>query len=181
MEIWVMEAELSAIGARLWLHSPALGSGFCLLAVVWGMLRRAWLRAKEQRQDRRVRAELEAYARLDARLPEDGDPKALGKRVCKVVAQFSVFRQVAMLGREADGRLFVAASEGMDDRTVEALNGWGERAVRVGAGVSRGLGEVGMRSGVRMAAVVKPSTPSFALDVSPKPKGTAFAHRRKRC
>jgi signal transduction histidine kinase len=177
MEIWVMEAELSAIWVRLLLPWLALGLGFCLLVMVLGLMRRARLRAAEQRHDRRVRAELEAYARLDTRLPEDGDPKVLGKRVCKVVAQVSPFRRVAMLGRETDGRLIVAASAGMDDRLVEALNGWGERAASAGAGVSRGLGEVGMRSGVRMAVGLKPWTRSFLLDLTPKDVGTLLGGR----
>ena len=38
--------------------------------------------AGERVREQRVRAELETYARLDARLPVDGDIEALGKRVC---------------------------------------------------------------------------------------------------
>ena len=95
--------------------------------------------AGERVREQRVRAELETYARLDARLPVDGDVEALGKRVCQAVAETSSFGRVAMLVRDADGRLYVTASSGMDDRMVQALDGWCGRVVKMQPGaVTRG-------------------------------------------
>ena len=95
--------------------------------------------AGERVREQRVRAELETYARLDARLPVDGDIEALGKRVCRAVAETSSFGRVAMLVRDADGRLYVTASSGMDDRMVQALDGWCGRVVKMQPGaVTRG-------------------------------------------
>jgi signal transduction histidine kinase len=95
--------------------------------------------AGERLREQRVRAELETYARLDARLPVDGDVRALGKRVCQAVAETSSFGRVAMLVRDADGRLYVTASSGMDDRMVQALDGWCGRVVKMQPGaVTRG-------------------------------------------
>src|SRR5579859_5793721 len=123
MEIWSMETRLGRFGEWMMQHWPTVGAALCAVAVVWEMVRHARLRAANQRRDHRVRVELEAYGRLDARLPEDGDLKALGKRVCRVVAEVSAFRKVAMLVKDAEGRLPVVGSAGMDDLTVEALNG----------------------------------------------------------
>jgi signal transduction histidine kinase len=95
--------------------------------------------AGERLREQRVRAELETYARLDARLPVDGDVRALGKRVCQAVAEASSFGRVAMLVRDADGRLYVTASAGMDDRMVGALDRWCGRVVKMQPGaVARG-------------------------------------------
>ena len=95
--------------------------------------------AGERLREQRVRVELETYARLDARLPVDGDVLALGKRVCLAVAEASSFGRVAMLVRDADGRLYVTASAGMDDRMVGALDGWCRRVVKMQPGaVTRG-------------------------------------------
>ena len=76
-----------------------------------------------------------------------------------------------MLTRDAEGRLFVTGSIGMDDLTVEALNGWGERAK--GPRLSECLGAERdgshRRSGQRQAArrgAVKPWTRSFGLELS---------------
>ena len=88
----------------------------------------------------RIREELETYARLDATAAGGmGMCCALGMRVCRVVAEASAFRRVAMLVRDADGRLYVAASAGMDDRTVAALDRWCRRVVKMQPGaVARG-------------------------------------------
>ena len=120
-----MEASFSRFGHRLALDWPVAGVAFCALAVVWGLVRRARLHAAERMLDRRVLREMEAYAALDVRVPDGGDLRGVGIRVCRVVAEVSAFRRVAMLVRDGEGRLFVAGSAGMDDLTVEALNGWG--------------------------------------------------------
>ncbi|CAN5445693.1 hypothetical protein BH10ACI4_BH10ACI4_11970 [soil metagenome] len=88
------------------------------------------------RLDRRVRAELEAYARLEVR-SSDAD---LGERVCRAVVETSAFQQVAMLSQDEEGRLAVTAHLEMSAATVAALNGWGEQMLAVGPRLSRELG-----------------------------------------
>jgi signal transduction histidine kinase len=158
-----MEASFSRLGHRLAVDWPLVGALLCALAVAWGLVRRARLHASEQVRDRRVLREMEAYARLDARVPEGGDVRGLGIRVCRVVAEVSAFRRVAMLARDGEGRLFVAGSAGMDDLTVEALNGWGERWVRL-AGAGPGV-RAGMRSGAWAVPGLKAGTGSFVVEL----------------
>ena len=121
-------------------------SGATALSLLW---RAAGVRAEERERKARAHEELEAYAQLDARLPADGDVRVLGKRVCRVVVEKSAFRKAAMLERDADGRLFVAGSAGVDDVTVEALNDWGRRVVAVRSGVEPLAGQVGVEVGVK--------------------------------
>ena len=77
-------------------------------------------------------------------LPADGDGLELAKQVSRLVAEKSAFRRVAMLIRDAEGRLVVAASAGMDDMTVQSLNVWGDVVTAAerngGSGVRRGEG-----------------------------------------
>ena len=142
-----MEATFSGLGHRLAVDWPLAGAVFCALAVVWGLMRRSRLHASERMRDRRVLKEMEAYAALDVRVP-DGDVRGLGVRVCRVVAEVSAFRRVATMTRDAEGRLFVAGSAGMDDLTVAGLNRWGERWTRsAGAGGRAGGDEVGCVGG----------------------------------
>src|SRR5260370_37041435 len=60
--------------------------------------------------------------------------------------------------RDAEGKVIVAASAGMDDSTVQALNGWGEGVVAAerggGCGIRRGNGGLGVRVGGKSFAVV---------------------------
>ena len=53
------------------------------------------------------------------------------------------FGRVAMLVRDADGRLYVTASSGMDDRMVQASG----RLVRAGGEDAAGSGDTGLESG----------------------------------
>ena len=86
-----------------------------------------------------MREELEAYARVNTSLGVPGevmgrtDPaeaqKSLAKRICRVVAEKSVFPKVAMLLRNAEGRVMCMGSVGVDDLTLAKLQGWGEQVV----------------------------------------------------
>ncbi len=157
-----MEATFSGLGHRLTMDWPLAGAVFCALAVAWGLMRRSRLHASERMRDRRVLREMEAYAALDVRVP-DGDVRGLGVRVCRVVAEVSAFRRVAMMTRDAEGRLFVAGSAGMDDLTVAGLNRWGERWMRL-AGAGPGV-RAGMRSGAWAVPGLKAGTRSFVLEL----------------
>ncbi|MCU1226464.1 MAG: histidine kinase [Edaphobacter sp.] len=137
----------------------------CLVTTVWAAVSMWLLRvrgrfhAKEMQQNRRIREEIETYARLDARLPPDGDIGELATRICQVVAKKSVFYRVAMLVRDTERGLYVAGSLGMDAMTVKALHALGERVVegesKGGAGPLRGDGDgSGMRVAMQSFAVV---------------------------
>jgi signal transduction histidine kinase len=142
-----------------------VGGHWVCVPVTVGLGGAEWLRrlrervqAEERRRDRRIREEIEAYSRLDVRLAPDGDMSLLSKAVCELVVDKSPFRRAAVLGRDAEGRLYVAGSAGMDDATVAALHHWGERVVeeerKGGEGARRGDGGVGVRVGTRSFAVV---------------------------
>ena len=158
-----MEASFSRLGHRLAVDWPMAGAVFCVLAVAWGLVRRSRLHASERMRDRSVLREMEAYAALDVRVPEGGDVRGLGLRVCRVVAEVSAFRRVAMMTRDAEGRLFVAGSAGMDDLTVGGLNAWGERWMRLAA--TGPAVRAGMRSGAWAVPGLKAGTRSFVLEL----------------
>jgi signal transduction histidine kinase len=153
-----MGVVLSAMGREMSLHWRGLLE-ICSFAVVLGL---AWCRMQwgeaERRRDQRHRSELEAYAQLDARLPQDDDIGDLARRVCLLVTEMSPFRRVGMLVRDPESRLSVAGSVGMEDTIVKALNALGERVVEAeragGAGARRGDGGLGVRIGSRCFAVV---------------------------
>jgi signal transduction histidine kinase len=167
-----METVLFDLRQGIMAHRQAIGWAVGGTATLFELTRRAIALKAERRVDRRIRAELEAYARLNARMPDDGDVRALGQRVCQVVAAVSPFCTVAMLAREADGRLFVAADVGMEASLVDALNQWGERTMRVGPRLRResaeegGAGDrSGRASGMREAAGVKAWTRSLIVQL----------------
>jgi len=129
---------------------PHLAFGALVLvlgAETWALWQRLRASMAERNRERRGREEMEAYIRLDARVGRDGDVRALGRKVCSVVAARSAFGRVAMLVRDAEGRLYVAASEGMDEATVAAVETWAARAVE-----RERAGGAGMSGGVRMGA-----------------------------
>ena len=143
------------------LIAPAL-AGVALVGVESSDLCGCWIfacrcGAGRRRRERRIEEELAAYARLDMRLPADGDGLELARRVSRLVAEKSAFRRVAMLVRDAEGRLVVAASAGMDDATVQSLNAWGDVVTAAerngGSGVRRGEGGLGVRVGGKSFAV----------------------------
>lgn len=167
-----MDTFLFELKEGILAHRQAVGWAVGGAATLFELTRRAIALRAERRVDRRIRAELEAYARLDARMPEDGDVRALGRRVCQVIAGVSPFRTVAMLAREADGRLFVAADLGMKASLIDALNQWGERTMRVGPRLRRESAEgggardrSGRASGMREAAGVKAWTRSLIVQL----------------
>jgi len=143
-----------------------------VLCGVWVVVKRLQVLLEERWCDQRVRAELEAYARLEVEVAEDGDARERARRVCRVVAEVSVFHRVAMMVSDAEGRLIVEASAGMDEATVEALNGWGVGTARVRPEWRKEEGErdwlrgrerrgAGARSGLG----VKAGTRSFLLGI----------------
>ncbi len=104
----------------------------------WAMRRQARRQAVERVRERRMREELEAYARLDTsmaqgmhgRVDQVQAAKSLATRVCRTVAEKSTFRRVMMLLRNADGRLRCVGSIGVDDLTLTAVERWAEQAMR---------------------------------------------------
>lgn len=149
--LWQGSGEI----ARNWLWPGAV---VCMAGIVWLKGRKQWLQEGARRRAMRAREELEAYSALDIRLPADGDVNTLALRVCSVVKQKSLFHRVAMLVRDAEGRMVVAGSVGMDEQTIDALRLWGKQVVeseRSGvAGCRRGDGGLGVRVGRKSFAVV---------------------------
>ena len=66
-----MDFDFGRSGGQLSLYWPLAGALLCVAAVVWGLLRRMNLLDAERRRERRLREELEAYARLDVRVSEN--------------------------------------------------------------------------------------------------------------
>jgi len=129
---------LLGTNAAVWTWLAACG-GAVLAAGLYAaaMRRQAKVQAAERGRERRMREELEAYARLDATLAQ-GMPgrvdqvqasKALAMRVCRAVAEKSAFRRVMMLLRNAEGRLRCVGSIGVDDLTLAAVERWAEQVV----------------------------------------------------
>jgi signal transduction histidine kinase len=128
-----------------------------LLAVLtlayWSRRRQLKQVTLEHWRERRMREELEAYAQLDASTAHDlsvgADPveagKAMARRVCRTVAEKSIFPRVAMLLRNAEGRFVCMGWVGVDDLTVAALHGWAESVVED----ERGGAPRAIRSGTR--------------------------------
>src|SRR5438067_1099127 len=93
-----------------------------LLAAIWVLLRNLEASRVAHQRERRGREEMEAYmrldTRLDTRLDRGTDLRGLAERVCGVVAARSPFRRVAMLVRDAEGKLCLEASTGMSDGNI---------------------------------------------------------------
>jgi signal transduction histidine kinase len=108
-----------------------------LAANSWRLRRQMRMQAAERWRERRIREELEAYARLDPSLTRalggGMDPldaaRLLARRVCRTVAEHSAFTRVAMLLRDHEGRLVCVGSIGVDDLTLRAVHAWGEQLV----------------------------------------------------
>jgi signal transduction histidine kinase len=142
-----MRAWITGIWSLMERHGRGVAAacfGVAVMAVLVVMRRIG----EERRRDRRVRRELEAYARLEGSLPAGGDIGAMGRRVCEVVAEVSVFCKVAMLARDGDGRMGVAGSVGVGDGVVAGLNRWAEGMQAGLAGRGGGLPK-GVRVGTR--------------------------------
>lgn len=112
--------------SNMWaLHWGCLIGILGLSGAVLLMAHEQRLHAKERRRERRIREELETYARLDASLSGE-DLRGLAKRVCRLVSRKSSFQRVAMLTLDGKGRLQVAGSVGMDEITTQDLQVCGE-------------------------------------------------------
>jgi len=157
-----MRGEISEIGRLIALRWPGLAAGGSAAGVLWVLGLRVHLRAGRRRSERRMEEELAAYARLDVRLSADGDAVELARQVSRLMAEKSAFHRAAMLVGNAEGRLSVAASSGMDDSTVQSLNAWGEgvAASERGTGVRRGDDGLGVRLGAKSFAVVLGKMPA---------------------
>jgi signal transduction histidine kinase len=152
--MWVGIREMGRLVALRW---PELAAGGGAVGAMWLLGFRLRTGAGRRRREDRMEEELGAYARLDLRMPAEADGLELARRVSRLVAEKSAFSRAAMLVRDAEGRLVVAASAGMEYSAVQALNGWGESVVageRGGCGVRRGDGGLGVRVGGKSFAVV---------------------------
>jgi signal transduction histidine kinase len=159
--MWVGLSKEGSLAAQHWIW---LGVTSCLAGAVWLLWCKTRLQKRERRRDVRAHEELQAYAQLDAGLPVDGDPSELARWVCRLVAEKSAFQRAALLLRDAEENLYVAANIGMDDQTVTALRAWSEHMVvaeRSGKpGSRRGDGGLGMRVGKKSFAVVLGKEPT---------------------
>jgi len=84
----------------------------------------------ERREEQKLREELDAYAELELAMGRRESPRELAKRVCATVVKHSAFRQIAVLMRDADNRLHVVGSAGVDDLMALEINGCVARFAR---------------------------------------------------
>ena len=145
--------EAWRLAGQHWVCAPVTAG---LGGAVWLQRLRARVQAEERRRDRRIREEIEAYARLDARVPPDGAMSGLSMAVCELVVQKSPFYRAAVLARDAEGRLYVSGSLGMDDATVATLHQWSE-------GVAKEEGKSGEARRADCNMGVRVGTKSFAV------------------
>jgi His Kinase A (phospho-acceptor) domain len=162
-----MRVEMNALRA-----APGVAEHWLCFAVMiwlafvsWALWYRTRGHQLERRRERLLREELETYARLDATLPPGGDARALAKQVCRMVVEKSAFRKAALLLRDAEGRLYVAGSSGMDDLAVGALAAWGSQAVQWAAAAAAGRPQ---GSPERRKAGVRLGPKSFIFDLAPQ-------------
>jgi signal transduction histidine kinase len=152
------------MGRLVALRWPEVAAGSGVAGALWLLGFRLQSRAGRRRRERRIEEELAAYARLDTRLPASGNGLELAGQVSRLMAEKSAFHRAAMLLLNAEGKLVVAASAGMDDSAVQSLNAWGEGVVTEersgGSGVRRGDGRLGVRVGGKSFAVVLGNGPS---------------------
>jgi hypothetical protein len=109
---------------RIWpqlIYGAALCGQLAMLGMLWQRLRAVRTECERERQGRE---EMEAYTRLDLRIGRGGEIADLGRRISGVIAARSPFRRVAMLARDGEGYLYLAASEGMDAPTVVGVERW---------------------------------------------------------
>jgi nitrogen-specific signal transduction histidine kinase len=172
---WVLKwrwMEWEAAGT----HWAFLGAGAMLAGAVWRMARQTRMLGLERGRERRMRQELEAYARLDPSLAQGLNAgmdrleagRELARRVCRTVAEKSVFPRVTMLLRNAEGRFACVGSVATDDLTVAALHAWGERIVaeeREGRTLA-GAGTGGVRTGAKSFAIPLGEWEAFDREVS---------------
>jgi signal transduction histidine kinase len=150
--MWPEAKEMGGLIVLRWLELSLAGGG------LWALWSRMQGRVAEGRRERREQEELRAYAGLDVRLGADVEMPELAVRVSRLMAEKSVFRRTAVMVRDAGGVLSVAGSAGMEETTVESLNGWAEGVVeaerRGGIGTRRAEGGLGRRIKNNVFAVV---------------------------
>jgi signal transduction histidine kinase len=150
--MWVAAMEMSRVVVLRWLEVSAV------CGCVWALWCRVQLGVQERRRERREQEELQAYARLDVRLTTEVGVGEVARRVSRLMAEKSAFPRTAMLVRDADGRLAVAGSAGIDEATTELLNTWAEgveedgRKGRIGG--RRAADGLGRRVGMNGIAVL---------------------------
>ena len=124
---------MTRMWASLLMHWISLTVITVLAAACVQLRRQSRLQAAERWRERRMREELEAYARLDASTTQEtkqgmdlhAAQKALAARVCRAVVEKSVFQRVTLMLRDVEGRFICTGYAGMDDLTVAALHRWG--------------------------------------------------------
>jgi len=75
-------------------------------------------------EEQALREEFAAYASLDTTILSGDSPRPLARRVCATIGRSSPFSQAAVLLRDTEQRLQIAASAGMDDLLLAALATW---------------------------------------------------------
>jgi len=149
-------------GGEVWMlavrNLPCAASLLALAIYVGRGRRQSASHGVELWRERRVREELETYARIDASLTQGlgaglnatEAAKALAKRVCRAISEKSAFSRVSMLLRDAEGRFVALGSVAVDDLTLAALHLWGESVVAEERGapgpVLAALNRMGTRS-----------------------------------
>ena len=116
-----------------WISTNVLG----WLLVLW-MANRVRRTQAAHREERRLREEMDAYAELEPGEGKRGSERELARRVCAAVTKYSAFRQVAMLMRDAENRLRVLGSAGVDELMALEINGCVARFARERRARSRG-------------------------------------------
>jgi signal transduction histidine kinase len=154
--MWVGVREIGGLIGVRW---PEVAGAGGATVVLWLLGIRSRAHAAQWRHEQRTNEELQAYARLDVRLPAEGKVVDLATRVSLLMAEKSAFHRTAMLLRDAQGGFSITASTGMDDRTVQSLNAWAARVVVAGEradgiGVRRNDGSLGTRLGSNSFTVV---------------------------
>jgi len=108
-----------------WVSTNILG----WLLMFW-MVERLRRAQAAYREERKLREELDAYAELDAIEGRRESEREAAGRVCKAIAEYSAFRQVAMLMRDGENRLRVVGSAGVNELMALEINGCVARFVR---------------------------------------------------
>ena len=101
-----------------------------LAADVFWMVERLRRARAAHREERNLREELDAYAELDAIEGRRESEREAAGRVCTAIAEYSAFRQVAMLMRDGESRLRVVGSAGVNELMALEINGCVARFVR---------------------------------------------------
>lgn len=168
MAVWLIRTSIFAAAAATFatLHGLCLLAILALFAVAVRLNLRSRRQSMERYRERRMREELEAYSSLDpaftlgrtTRANNVETTRQLARRVCRTISEKSVFSSIAMLLRDADGKLYIAASAGIDDLTAAAIRRWSDEVMReertgdpvrsltTGTGLSDGSIRIGQRS-----------------------------------